>query len=1275
MTAPAQIQIDTRLDSGRMFNLPVLHSEPLTVDWGDGIVQVVQPQLFDPNVVALSQVPAYFISHLYAQEGRYVVKFSSESGRHFRYGVAQPDPAFPFANPQSVYQFGTAPPEDVPSSRMIQSVLTWGDQRFQWVHFYKASNLTSVPNFLPKRDAIAYFASWMFGECTSFNGNVSNFDLDRVFFLGNMFNGATSFNRNISGWQPTNAVILRGMFRNATAFNQNIGLWPFSTTVTSGAFERMFQGATSFNQDLSLWCVSNAFAEPDLFDEGATSWTLPRPQWGTCPSGFEVLTGFPDVGFFTATVTGEIKPQSIFPIVERGFKFGTTPNPTAKTQVGSGFGTYSTTFTGLPPGVTRYVRAYAINSNGLELDGDVVEFATLSPQPVPFVNVTMPTVDENKTSLGSVEFEDPMDTGTYQWTVSPFNVFVDGLFAGNASVPAGQGTATPTIRFQPAPNWFGTAEFSITVSNGFATSEPSPVTVTINPVPDPPSAVVGELPTLDEDDTAEFELTWTDIDDIPPGSLKATDGYNIEVRSGPGRPFRTLTDEVPTARLDNWTVRVLSYSDSQLKATLRVEPDANYNGPYSMQVRVRDAVDDVVLFGPSRTLTGTIISVPDAPTRPTPSRMNTGRVGQSVQTTFRTFDPDLEDTSWLFEISRAGASTYGQSVIVPGVGKLDVIDPDLSDQQADVRLDQSDPFTGPLEQVRYSFDDNNLNAEVSFGGQGSDIQNGSLNSLTTGNLGYSSDPVLIVGPASGAVDEATAIANDSYFEFTARLGSNARWTSLEFLAARGGTATPSGYAVRTSADGFSTTLKTEDIPTERTDFTAFTVPLTSLPQGQPVTFRIYVYDPGTFVDFDNIVLKGATKPTLRYEFDLRVTDSSGLTSPTQTVTGFLTPPTATVFLQRVIRDSGSTSIEPLTPLREVFDLNVVDSIDGVGAAYAVVATDELRRRASQLNIDIRDLVDPGNVELVVAIGTEVVFCGPVGDVEWSATGQTIEISARGLLGYLEDRRISTGTKSFVGEDISNIVATLVADTQAQSFGDLGIVDDTSPAGTNLTVDFSGRDRVLRAIRDLSQAEGGPEVWIEPTRELRAEQSRGFDKRSIVFISAGMMSAAEWKTRDELIATVVTVVGGPDGSNGFFEGTAVTSDSAALAKYGRRERVLERPALTSNQECEDYARRQVDQQSRRLEDVRLRTVVTPDRPFSIRDVQVGDIITVDLRAPDLGQIIGAYRVTNRELRLVSETGDSYQLSLDLVNAPIEQDQVVKVRARQNASIFERLAQQE
>jgi len=1107
VSAPAELSIDTRLESGRTFRLPVLHVNQLTVDWGDGVVEVVNPPAGIEGENSITAAPFYFIPHTYARDGIYTVKFSTPDNRFIRYGRTGRVGFTPF---QTMF-FGIVTPDDLLSSRMLTRVLTWGDQRTTTINFLNASNLTSVPNFFPlppieEVPGTPGIASWMFAGCSSFTSNVSNFPMQRFFLALGMFSGATSFARDISSWIPTGVINFSSMFSGATNFNSNISLWPFRQDVTLN-MDAMFRNATSFNQNLSTWCVGNNFSQPFRFDEGATSWTLPRPEWGTCPSGFEAITEFPDAEFFTAKLFGEIKPLSTFPIIERGFKFGTNPNPQTKIQIGSGLGKFETTVSSLSPGTTYYVRSYAVNSNQLELDGDIIEFETLSAEPVSFIEVTMPTVDEDNVSIGTATFEDPMDTGVYFWDLPETEITVDGIVAGQISLAA-SATATPELTFTPTPNWFGTATFTVRVNNSFVLSDAFEATVTINPVPDPPSAVVGELPTLDEDSTAEFDLTWTDVDDLPAGTLKATDGYSIEVRTSPGRPFRTLTSFAPAAALTDFTVRLISYSNTELRATLRVEPVANYNGAYSMQVRVRDEVDGVVLFGPTRTLTGTIVSVPDAPTRPQPSRMTTARATQTVQTTFRTFDPDLEDTSWLFEISKKGENNWLNGFVISDVGTLTVIDTDLSDQQADVRLVQQEG--------------------------------------------------------------------------------------------------------------------------------------------------------------------GATE--LRYEFDLRVTDSSGLISPTQTVVGFITPPNATVFLQKVSRSS-PLDIEPITPLREVIELNIIDSIDGVGGANVVVATDELRRRAAQASLDIRDLLDPGTVELVVAIGTEIVFTGPIGDVEWSATGQTVDISARGLLAYLEDRRIGSSTKSFVNEDISDIVATFVSDTQGQSFGDLGIVDQTSPAGTNLTVEFKSGDRVLRSIRELSQADGGPEVWITPERELQSAPARGSDKRSIVFITAGMMTAATWKTRDELVATVVTVIGGSDGNDGFFEGTAITSDTAALARYGRRERVLDRPALTSNQECEDYARRQVEQQSRRLEDLRLQTIITPDRPFSIRDVEIGDIVTVDLRAPDLGQIVGAYRITNRELRLVSETADSYRLSLDLVNAPIDDGELVKLRARQNASIFERIAQQE
>ena len=57
----------------------------------------------------------------------------------------------------------------------------------------------------------------------------------------------------------------------------------------------MFYVATSFNQDLSQWCVSNITTEPTNFALGATNWTLPRPVWGTCPRGENIVIAGPEL--------------------------------------------------------------------------------------------------------------------------------------------------------------------------------------------------------------------------------------------------------------------------------------------------------------------------------------------------------------------------------------------------------------------------------------------------------------------------------------------------------------------------------------------------------------------------------------------------------------------------------------------------------------------------------------------------------------------------------------------------------------------------------------------------------------------------------------------------------------------------------------------------------------------------------------------------------------------------------------------------------------------
>lgn len=122
----------------------------------------------------------------------------------------------------------------------------------------------------------------MFLSATAFNRPVGDWDVSSVRTTGWMFRGATAFNQPLASWDLTSATDLDYMFAETSAFNQDVGSW---NVASATGMRGMFQDATAFNRDLSGWCVSGITSPPADFDTNATSWTLPRPVWGTCPGG------------------------------------------------------------------------------------------------------------------------------------------------------------------------------------------------------------------------------------------------------------------------------------------------------------------------------------------------------------------------------------------------------------------------------------------------------------------------------------------------------------------------------------------------------------------------------------------------------------------------------------------------------------------------------------------------------------------------------------------------------------------------------------------------------------------------------------------------------------------------------------------------------------------------------------------------------------------------------------------------------------------------------
>ena len=109
--------------------------------------------------------------------------------------------------------------------------------------------------------------SHMFAASTSFNGNISKWDVSSVTDMSGMFHDAAAFNGELSKWDVSSVNDMSGMFDGATAFNNDISKWDVSSVTDMSG---MFHDATAFNGDISKWDVSSVKDTSSIFD-GATS--------------------------------------------------------------------------------------------------------------------------------------------------------------------------------------------------------------------------------------------------------------------------------------------------------------------------------------------------------------------------------------------------------------------------------------------------------------------------------------------------------------------------------------------------------------------------------------------------------------------------------------------------------------------------------------------------------------------------------------------------------------------------------------------------------------------------------------------------------------------------------------------------------------------------------------------------------------------------------------------------------------------------------------------
>lgn len=192
------------------------------IDWGDG---------------SSNSGVTGSITHTYAIPGTYTISISGDFPRIY-YGY----------------------PGD---NEKLLTIEQWGD--IAWTSmsaaFYGCTNLTVPATDVPNLSNVTDLG-YMFGECSSFNTNINNWDVSNILNMNSMFYKASSYNQPLNNWDVSKVTEMKGTFNEAISFNQSIDSWDVSSVTN---MSDMFRKATAFNQPLNGWNVSNVTNMSNMF--------------------------------------------------------------------------------------------------------------------------------------------------------------------------------------------------------------------------------------------------------------------------------------------------------------------------------------------------------------------------------------------------------------------------------------------------------------------------------------------------------------------------------------------------------------------------------------------------------------------------------------------------------------------------------------------------------------------------------------------------------------------------------------------------------------------------------------------------------------------------------------------------------------------------------------------------------------------------------------------------------------------------------------------------
>ncbi len=114
---------------------------------------------------------------------------------------------------------------------------------------------------------------------------IAGFGLEEILDWGNFAGTSIAFVGSallvkVPNYIPPTITNMRNMFANTSSFNQDISMWDVSNVTN---MDGMFTTALNFDQDLSSWCVPLITSEPADFSFDSPLQEQHKPVWGTCP--------------------------------------------------------------------------------------------------------------------------------------------------------------------------------------------------------------------------------------------------------------------------------------------------------------------------------------------------------------------------------------------------------------------------------------------------------------------------------------------------------------------------------------------------------------------------------------------------------------------------------------------------------------------------------------------------------------------------------------------------------------------------------------------------------------------------------------------------------------------------------------------------------------------------------------------------------------------------------------------------------------------------------